>query len=227
MLSATDKIEFIQGDCLEVLKSLPDRSYDYGFTSPPYNRLRNDKYAMYTDKIDDYFQFLCAFTDELLRICKRAVFINVQKTMYNSEDVFRWCGKYASKIRQEFIWEKSNPMPASGYNVTNAYESFFYLSDTPPKSNGTYTKNVLTTAVNGDMPPEHKAVMKQEVADYYIGTFFERGTTVLDCFGGLGTTAIACRRHGLGCTSIELVPEYIEMAKKRLSGDVMQMTLPF
>lgn len=189
--------------------------------------MRNDKYSMYTDKIEDYFLFLCKFTDELLRICKKAVFVNIQKTMYNSTDVFKWSGKYAPMIRQEFIWEKSNPMPANGYSVTNAYESFYYLSKTPPKAKDTYVKNVLTTAVNGDMPPEHKAVMKQEVADFYIGTFFERGSSVIDCFGGLGTTAIACRRYGLSCTSIELVPEYIEMAKQRICEDVIQQELAF
>jgi DNA modification methylase len=38
----------IQGDCLEVMKDIPDKSIDMVFTSPPYNmrtRIRNGKYT--------------------------------------------------------------------------------------------------------------------------------------------------------------------------------------
>lgn len=132
-------------------------------------------------------------------------------------DVYRWIGRYSDKIKQEFIWVKSNPMPASGNSITNAYESFFYLSDRSPKSNTTYTKNVLETSVNSSMPKEHKAVMKQEVADFYISRLFEPNTKCIDCFGGLGTTEIACIKNSIECTSIELVPEYVRMAEERIS----------
>ena len=118
----------ITGDCRDLLKRYEDNSFNYGFTSPPYNRLRNDKYEKYCDKIDDYYDFLCEITDELLRVCSDAVVINIQKTSYNMTDVYKWIGKYYKWIKQEFIWVKSNPMPASGNNVTNSYESFFYLS---------------------------------------------------------------------------------------------------
>lgn len=39
------KNKIYQGDCLEVMKSIDDKSIDYVFTSPPYNRKRNDKYT--------------------------------------------------------------------------------------------------------------------------------------------------------------------------------------
>lgn len=209
----------ITGDCRDLLKCYDDNSFNYCFTSPPYNRLRNDKYEKYCDKIDDYYDFLCEITDELLRVCSDAVVINIQKTSYNMADVYKWIGKYYKWIKQEFIWVKSNPMPASGKNVTNSYESFFYLSKKPPKSNYTYTKNVITTSVNSKMPKEHKAVMKQEVCDYFIGNFFFPGSTVIDPFAGLGTTEISCNKFNMECTSIELIEEYAEMARERIEKE--------
>ena len=43
-----------QADCLQKLKEIEDKSVDITFTSPPYNRKRNDKYTNYDDTIKDY-----------------------------------------------------------------------------------------------------------------------------------------------------------------------------
>ena len=82
------KIEIKQGDCLELMKDIPDKSIDISFTSPPYNRKRNDKYKFYNDTIDDYLSFLKSFTDELLRVTKGNVFVYIQKNYYYKCDVF-------------------------------------------------------------------------------------------------------------------------------------------
>ena len=210
---------FIQGDCLQVMQTFSDRQFDYGFTSPPYNRKRNDKYEKYDDTLDDYYSFLCSFTDELKRICSKGFFVNVQKNYYNKAEVLKYMGNYADDIQEIIIWEKTNPMPASGKNITNAWEFFLYFSDKPLKAKHTYTKNIISTSVNSKMPKEHKAVMKQDVADYFVSEFFEEGSSVIDCFGGLGTTEIACLRHGMKCTSIELQPTYIAIAEERIRAE--------
>ena len=41
------KIELILGDCLEVMKNMPDKSVDLVFTSPPYNLVTSKK-AVFT-----------------------------------------------------------------------------------------------------------------------------------------------------------------------------------
>jgi len=43
--------------------------------------------------------------------------------------------------------------------------------------------------------------------------------TILDPFGGAGTTALVADRLGRDCILIELNPEYAEMARKRIAGD--------
>ena len=83
-------IKLLHGDCLEIMKNIDDKSIDISFTSPPYNRKRNDKYAHYNDCINNYFDFLCRFTNELLRLTKRHVIINLQANYYNRSDVYQF-----------------------------------------------------------------------------------------------------------------------------------------
>ena len=211
-------MQLYNGDCLEVMKGIPDKSVDISFTSPPYNRKRNDKYANYSDTKEDYFNFLCDFTDDLLRITKRHCFINIQTNYYNRIDVYKYFGEYARNIQNIIIWEKSNPMPASGKNITNSFEYFFVMGDTPLKSNTTYTKNHLTTSVNSKMPKNHKAVMNKDVALWFIEKFTKKDDTVLDCFMGLGTTGVACVNTHRGFIGIELDKTYFDIASKRIKA---------
>lgn len=44
--------EIIEGDMFKIMPQIEDNSFDYIFTSPPYNRKRNDKYKYYDDTID-------------------------------------------------------------------------------------------------------------------------------------------------------------------------------
>lgn len=210
-------IELKLGDSLQIMKDMQDNSVDISFTSPPYNRKRNDKYENYNDKIEDYFGFLCEFTEQLLRITKKYVFINIQKNFYNKKEIFEYIGKYANKIVEIIIWEKTNPMPASGYNITNSYEFFFVLSNTSLKSNTTYTKNIISSSVNSNTTlKKHKAVMKQEISDYFIEKFTNKGDIVFDCFMGTGTTGVSCKKNARDFIGIEIDKEYYEIAKKRI-----------
>ena len=70
-----ENIELINGDSLKLIKYIEDNSVDITFTSPPYNRKRNDKYKLYDDTIDDYFEFLCNITDQLLRVTQKYIFL--------------------------------------------------------------------------------------------------------------------------------------------------------
>lgn len=216
-------IELINGDCFEVMNELRDnyiinQSSTIIFTSPPYNRKRNDKYEQYDDNIKDYFQFLRDFTDLAMQIVNKYMILNLQTNYYNKKEVYKYIGEYADKIQQIFIWEKSNPVPARGFNITNAYEIFLFIGDEPVKSNCTYTKNHITTAVHRGTLKAHKAVMKQEVSDYFIKTFSEETDLIIDPFMGTGTTGVSCKLLGRKFVGIEIVREYFEIAKDRING---------
>ena len=209
-------MELYRDDCLSKLKDFADKSIDITFTSPPYNRKRNDKYTNYDDTIKDYYLFLVEATDLLLAKTKRHVIINLQTNYYNRQDVYKFIGHYYNKIQNIIVWEKSNPLPANGHNITNAFEYFFILGDTAIKSNTTYTKNHITTSINNSITKIHKAVMKQEVADWFIEKFTKENDVVLDCFMGLGTTGLSCIKYNRDFIGIELDEEYFNIAKERI-----------
>lgn len=132
--------------------------------------------------------------------------------------MYKYIGKYADKIQNIIVWEKTNPLPASGNAITNAVEYFIVLGDAPLKSNTTYTKNHISTVVNSQMTKAHKAVMKQEVSDWFIEKFTKENDTILDPFMGLGTTGISCMKMNRKFIGIELDKSYFETAEKRISA---------
>lgn len=211
-------MKLYHGDCLEIMKQISDKSVDVAFTSPPYNRKRNDKYSNYSDTKDDYFGFIVDFTNELIRTTKKWCIINLQTNYYNRADVYKYIGHFADKIQNIIVWEKTNPLPASGRNITNAVEYFIVIGDTPLKSNTTYTKNHISTSVNSKMLKIHKAVMKQEVADWFIEKFTQKNDVVLDPFMGVGTTGMACRNLNRKFIGIELDEQYFKIAENRING---------
>lgn len=205
------------GNCFDLFRQMPVNSVDYVFTSPPYNRKRNDKYTFYNDQLTDYFGFLFNLVNECKAVARKWVFLNIQTNYYNSADVYKLIGTLNKDIRQIIVWEKSNPMPASGNNITNSYEFFIVIGDTPLKSNFTYTKNIITTSVNSKMPKEHKAVMHPDIADWFIKMFTKEGETVLDPCMGIGTTAIACIKNNRNFIGFELQKEYCEIANNNIN----------
>ena len=208
------KNKIIHGNCLDILPTLENQSIDYSFTSPPYNRKRNDKYSEFKDINDNWYEMNVEVINQLLRITKNHVFYNIQANYYNRKDVYKLIGLFNDKIVDIHIWEKSNPMPASGNNITNAVEYFLIFGNGSLKSNTTYTKNILTTSVNSNMPKEHKAVMKYEVCEHFISKFTKENDMILDPFFGVGTTGKICNKLNRNFIGIELERLYFEMAKE-------------
>lgn len=203
--SVSDSV--FHGDCLDVMQNFKDDSVDYSFTSPPYNRKRNDKYQDFTDINNDWLKLNIDVINQLLRVTKKHIFYNVR------QDVYKLIGFFSEKIVDIHIWEKSNPMPASGNNITNAVEYFIVLGNESLKSNTTYTKNIVTTAVNSKMPKNHKAVMKPQVAHHFIEKYTKKGDVILDCFFGVGTTGIVAKELGRNFIGIEKEISYYEISR--------------
>ena len=117
------KIELIQGDCLEKMKDIPDRSIDMVFTSPPYNmnlRIRNGKhcsrqivkelstkYEGFDDNLpmEDYFNFNVDVVSELLRVSD-LVFFNIQFLTGNKSALYKLIGHFHNKIKEFIVWDK-------------------------------------------------------------------------------------------------------------------------
>lgn len=78
-----------------------------------------------------------------------------------------------------------------------------------------YPSNVLTMATEC-YNRNHSAAYPQELPLWFIKLFTHEKGMVLDPFMGSGTTIYAAERLGRSCIGIDLIPEYVEMTKKKL-----------
>lgn len=195
-------------NCFNTFSRMPDNFVDVVFTSPPYNRKRNDKYKFFDDREVNYYDFLINAIDESIRVSKGLVFFNIMKNYYNKKDIFRLFGHYYDKICEVFTWCKTNPLPASGKAITNGYEFIFVFGD-QITSNYTYTKNYIITS-KANMPKNLKAVMKQEIAEFFIKNFTQEGDLIYDPFMGYGTTAKVAKELGRNYIGSEITKEYYD-----------------
>lgn len=206
-------------DCFAGFERIRENQVDHVLTSPPYNRKRNDKYTHYDDRLNDYHLFLKKAINESMRVAKQFVFLNIQKNYYQKQEVFRIIGEYSDKISEIIIWNKTNPMPAAGNAITNAYEFILVFSKdkSPLKANGTYTKNHFTTSAftNNKYNKIHKAVMHPDACEYILSNFTKPGEIILDPFMGIGTTGVTAKKLNRNFIGFELHEEYSKIANDR------------
>ena len=86
------------------------------------------------------------------------------------------------------------------------------------QSDGAALRSVWWIAPGG-FSDAHFATMPEELAALLVQAGCPKDGTVLDPFGGAGTTGLIADRLQRNAVLIELNPEYAEMARKRLSGD--------
>ena len=147
-----------RGDCIEVLRSLPDASVDMVFADPPYNLqlggdlLRPDNSRVDAvdddwDKFDsfaDYDAFSRAWLTECRRVLKPEGSIWVIGSYHN---VFRLGAAIQDLgfwVLNDIIWRKSNPMPNfKGTRFTNAHETLIWAARSREQKRYTFNYDAL------------------------------------------------------------------------------------
>lgn len=132
-------IDLRQGDCLEVMKDIPDESIDLVVTSPPYDNLRT-----YNGNIEQWnFEKFKDIAKELYRTTKNGgvvVWVVGDATIKGSETAtsfkqalfFKECG---FNLHDTMIFAKNNPMPnAQQKRYSQGFEYMFVLSKGIPKT---------------------------------------------------------------------------------------------
>jgi DNA modification methylase len=77
----------------------------------------------------------------------------------------------------------------------------------------------LALVANPDNPEGmHRATFPEALVEPCIAAGSRAGDTVLDPFAGSGTVAVVALRAGRDFIGIDLNPEYVEMARRRIEG---------
>ena len=156
--------QILHGDCIEILRSLPENSVEVIFADPPYNlQLRSDLYRPNMTKVDavndswDKFQGFAeydAFTREWLSasryVLKETGTIWVIGSYHNIYRVGAIMQELGFWILNDIVWIKKNPMPNfRGVRFTNAHETMIWAQK---KKGAKYTFNHKSMkALNDDL----------------------------------------------------------------------------
>ena len=132
-----------QGDCVELLKRIPDNSVDLIFADPPYNlQLNGDLFRPDTSKVDavddewdkfdsfaEYDQFTNQWLTECHRVLKPTGSIWVIGSYHNIFRVGTALQNIGFWILNDIIWVKTNPMPNfKGTRFNNAHETLIWAT---------------------------------------------------------------------------------------------------
>lgn len=148
----------IQGNCIDVLKTFPEKSVDLIFADPPYNlQLRNELLRpnqTLVDAVDDEwdqftdFAQYDAFTRDWLAACRRVLkdsgtiwvigsYHNIFRVGAIMLDLGYW-------VLNDVIWHKSNPMPNfRGTRFQNATETLIWAKKSSEQKKYTFNYHAM------------------------------------------------------------------------------------
>ncbi len=116
------KADVVLGDCLEVLKAMPNNCVDLVVTSPPYADQRKSTYGGVAP--DKYVEWFLPITQELLRVMQPTgtFILNIKEKVVNGErhtyvmELIMGMRKQGWFWTEEFIWHKKNCYPGKWPN---------------------------------------------------------------------------------------------------------------
>lgn len=232
--------KIMQGDCLELMKDIPNGSVDMILCDLPYGTTRN--------KWDCVIDFEPMWKHYKRVIKKNGAIVLFSQMPFGASVIM----SNPKMFRYEWIYQKpnatgflnSNRMPLKSHeNILVFYKKLPIYNPQKWKGKPYFAKSGNRTSSNygnfdGDYHTENKNGMRYPIdiikfnkeqglhptqkpvalLEYLIRTYTNEGDTVLDNCMGSGSTGIACINTGRNFIGIELDSGYFEIAKKRIEG---------
>lgn len=182
------------GDCLEIMRSMPDKSVDLVFTSPPFKE---------EDVDGDYWQLYDLWFSEMMRVASKAVCV-----IHSATKINKLFEKYPPK--RLMIWGKGFSQYSYRFNPIFVYQ----VSDDYKVNKYIWSDTIGVQSVQG----KNKVNKYQDPFILYstIIKMFKGCETVLDPFMGSGTTATASADNGKSFIGIEIDPARFEIAQQQM-----------
>ena len=238
-------MKLLHGDCLELMRGIPDKSIDMILCDLPYGTTQN--------KWDSVIPFEPLW-EQYKRVLKpRGVvilFAQIPFSITLGASNLKW-------LKYEWIWEKDrasghlnakkqpmkahenilvfyeqigtyNPQKTTGHKPSNIsgkrlkettnygkFEQIISGGQTDRYPRSVYKYN----AVNSQHGIEHPTQKPVGLLEMLINTYTLEGETVLDNCMGSGSTGVACMNTNRQFIGIEKDDKYFEIAKKRIEGE--------
>lgn len=225
-----------QGDCMELMKRIPDKSIDLIVTDPPYEIVTSGG-GLYTNKDKQYVKELNfikngyneEILDEMIRILKKVniyIFCS-QKQIHKLLDYFLKNKNnidhilYKRQINWNLLtWHKTNPVPACGNKYLTDTEYILFFREKGVKIYGSFDtkKTHYETPLNQKDKKlyRHPTCKPVDILKNFIVNSTNENDSVLDPFMGSGSTGEACLLTNRKFIGIELEEKYFNISKERL-----------
>lgn len=204
---------------------LRGKKVDLVFTSPPYNadtkfsNTNNDGalYENYSDDLpsDEYVKFTTTVLDLCLKVAAQYVFWNVNYNSNSRSEFLKQIVPYLDQLDETIVWKKTAlPVP---YGLTRTWEPIFVFKCFEGKKRITQDEtafNFWEVNNSGALDESHRAAFPVGLPVRALH-MVKSAESVLDPFGGSGTTMIAAEKNGKSCYMIELDPIYCDVIVAR------------
>ena len=230
------------GDCIEKMGAVADRSIDLILTDPPYNlgnfmknrdtnlkKMRDNffgaagwddlAYEQWVQAMDDFFV-------QAARVMKKGGAMIVFMAAIKVETTIRLAEQHGFYYKTTGTWHKLNPMPRNMnlhfVNSTEAWIYFVYKARTGTFNNhGAVLHDFIETAVTPASERKygkHPTQKPEALMRHFVEVLSNEGDWILDPFMGSGTSGVVSKRAGRNFIGIELDGAYYDMAKRRIEG---------
>jgi site-specific DNA-methyltransferase (adenine-specific)/modification methylase len=226
-------------DCLKYLKKIPDDFVDLVVIDPPYNvsQKQNINYKG--------FNIIKNFGDWDFGFDPLPVLKEIKRVLKPKGQIYVFCSTkqipiYMNVFEKEWffrnllVWHKTNPAPRlSKTNYVFSNEYIIYAINEkgkPSESTFNYKKHnemyntIITSALQGkerlkddNGKTAHPTQKPLSILKKLISVSSNKDDIVLDCFMGIGSTAVACKELGRNFLGCELDEKYWKIGCDRLN----------
>lgn len=202
-------IQLIQGDCLEWMRSVPDKSIDLIVTDPPYGKrsdkgtngfgaARNRRYGSAWDESRPPVEYF----DEMRRIAKNTIIFGANYFSDVLPPSNHW-----------IFWDKKGDI---AFKNPFADGEFIYTSFNKPARRIVFKQQGFISDSKDER--YHPTQKPTELLEKLIAEYSSPDAVICDPFMGSGSTGVACAHTGRSFIGIELDAGYFETAQNRIYG---------
>jgi len=221
-------MKLLLGDCIEIMKTLPDNSVDAVITDPPFGI--NFKYSQHNDSPIGYGKWLWSAIEGAERICRPGGAIFVWQAMPNvryfsgwfprNYRIFAACKNFVQmrKTAMQYsfdpviVWWKEG---GDIYYKGTAGRDYFIANTSP-----SCRKKGSINYVDG-----HPCPRPLDQVLHIVDQWVRPGSTILDPFMGSGTTGVSAKMLGNKFVGIEIDDNYYKIAEARIASVKPQKSL--
>ena len=224
------------GDCLELMKDIPDKSIDMILCDLPYGTTKN-KWDSVIPLEELWTQYNRIIKDDgaialFSQMPFTASLVNSNIKMFRYEWIwekdngtgFLNANKMPLKIHEniEIFYKKTpvyNPQMRTGFKPYKTFSgrkttNYGDFDRVETKSSGErYPIDIIKFKKDSGLHPTQKPVA---LLEYLIKTYTNEGATVLDNCMGSGSTGVACVNTNRNFIGIEIDETYFDIAKERI-----------